>query len=65
MDKWFLNKQVTGPMTKLEYEDLFANMGIGRGIKEYERGKKELTRWEYNWLDYEQALKALAKWCEI
>ena len=48
----------------MEY-DLFAAMGIGCGLKEYERGKKMLCKWEYNWLDYEQAVRELAKWCEV
>lgn len=49
-----------------EYEDLFAlGMGIGKGKEEFERGCKMLSRWEYNWLDYEQAVKRLAKWCEV
>lgn len=48
-----------------KWQDFFADMGIGRGILEYERGKKELGKWDYNWLDYEQAIKQLAKFCEV
>jgi len=55
---------VKGPAEE-ELHDLFADMGIGRGLKEYERGKKMLAKWEYNWLDYGQAVIELAKWCEV
>jgi len=57
-----------GVVTELDdagFQDLFIEMGIGRGLKEYERGKKMLSKWEYNWLDYGQAVIELAKWCEV
>ena len=57
-----------GVVTELDdagFQDLFIEMGIGRGLKEYERGKKMLSKWEYNWLDYGQAVIELAKWGEV
>jgi len=57
-----------GVVTELDdagFQGLFIEMGIGRGLKEYERGKKMLSKWEYNWLDYGQAVIELAKWCEV
>ena len=61
----FEHRRIVEPMTRLEFQDLFAGMGIGRGLEEYERGKKMLSKWEYNWLDYGQAVIELAKWCEV
>ena len=48
----------------MEYDDLFADMGIGRGILEYERAKNLLAsdRTIENW---QVLLKELARWCEI
>ncbi len=50
----------------MEYEDLFTDMGIGRGIKEYERGMKMLREdATLNDKQFRQAIKQLVEWCEV
>lgn len=65
MDPLFQHNRVVEPLADVEYDDFFAEMGIGKGLQQYERGKKMLSRWEYNWLNHEQAVIELAKWCEV
>ena len=63
MDSMFKLGMVTErETTKLEWQDLFADMGIGTGWFQYTRG---LTMLQNTGLDCEQARKELAHWCGV
>ncbi len=65
-DPMFEHRRVVEPMTELEYADLIVDMGIGCGVKEYKRGKKMLREdITLNDKQFRQAIKELAKWCEV
>ena len=48
------------------YDALFANLRIGRGLKEYERGEEILGQdTTLDSEEYERAIQELAEWCEV
>ena len=66
MDSMFIHNRVIEPKTSLEYHDLFAEMGIGKGLEQYETGKLALR--EDTTLDdkqFRQAVIELSAWCEV
>ena len=66
MDEMFEHRKVVEPMTKVEFEDLFADMGIGKGIMQYAQGTaKLLNNTTLDDKQFRQAVRGLAAWCEV